>query len=95
MNFRSGRITHVTLASQRTIALGGTITVFGIVIANTAGAATTVTIQDAATDDIIVVQVPANDTKIIDIEWVADAGLILASDAEETLVSVFHSQVGS
>lgn len=92
------RITYNTLAAARTIASGQSITVFGILLTNTTGAAVDITITDAAStpNTLAVVTVPADSsvTVINGDPVLFDKGLIIGIESSDSHVTVFHSQVG-
>ena len=71
----------------------GTITVIGIVCANTSSSAETVLIEEADGSTVIqTIQVPANDTVVDDVSFIARNG-INVTPGSNTSVTVYHSQV--
>ena len=71
----------------------GSIKVFGIVAANTNSSAETVIIEEADGSTVIMrLQVPANNTIVMDIPFVADNGINVTTGATTT-TTVFHSQI--
>lgn len=96
MNYRASRTTRVTLDQDRVIASGDTITVFGIIVANSANQPAEVDIQDASGNNKITITVPAQDSRESKIEWIADGGVLIDSIGDSNvIVTVFHSQPGS
>ncbi len=95
MDYRASRLSFVTLDADRTIASGSTIVVFGIVVANSTVNVAEVHILDGDQTNRLVITVPPKDSKWIDIEWIADNGLIIDSiGSADVFVTVFHSQAG-
>lgn len=71
----------------------GSIKVFGIVAANTDSSAETVVIEEADGSTVIMrLRVPANDTVVMNIPFVADNGINVTTAANTTVV-VFHTTV--
>ena len=96
MDYRASRISRVVLDANRTIALGTTITVFGFIVANSSASPAEVTIIDGDETQVLTITVPAKDSKIVHIEWIADNGLIIDGiGSNEVFVTVYHSQSGS
>jgi len=95
MDIRASRVTRVDLSEDRIISDGETITVFGVVVANSLCVPIEVDIEDGTQEKRITVTVPCADSKVIDFSWVADKGVRisgLASDGDMVFVTVFHSQ---
>ncbi len=96
MNYRAAKTTRVTLDADRTIGDGKTITIFGIIIANSASQAAEVDIQDASGNNKLTITVPSQDSKILDVEFIADGGLLIDDiGSDEVIVTVLHSHAGS
>ena len=96
MNYRASKVTTFAMDAARTVSSGETITVFGIIISNTTSNPADLVFQNGSGTAIITVTVPANDSKIIDIEFIADDGLVIASAGSADVdVTVFYSQGGS
>jgi hypothetical protein len=97
MDYRASKTTRVTLDADRQIGDGQTITVYGIIIANNhATQPASVEFQSADEDVKFTLNCPAQDSKVMDIEFVADKGLEIDSIGDASvIVSVFHSQAGS
>lgn len=92
MNYRASRVEQVILDDDRTIESGGTITVFGILVANATASAVAVEVQDIAGTANMTIVVPAGDTRLVDVEWVADRGLQFSSvGSVNVIATVFHS----
>jgi hypothetical protein len=96
MNVRASEVTRVDLAEDRTIASGETITVFGIVCANSTDLVAEIDILDGNAAKEITVTVPPKDTETVNTEWVASNGVVICGiGSNEVFVTVFHSQGGS
>jgi len=96
MSLIAPRRTRYNLGSARVIS-ASTITVFGIVLTTTAGAAVTVDFREssASGDIILTVLVPDDETVVIDIPFLADNGLYIVKEASTTIVTVFHGTPGA
>ena len=94
MIFHASNYTRVAAAQTDAQVLSeGTIKVFGVVCANTNSSAETVTLEEAdGTTVIQSIQVPANDTVVVDIVFLAHKGLNVTTGATTTC-TVYHSQV--
>jgi hypothetical protein len=75
------------------IALGETITVFGIVIEGTANGQVTIELSGTSTAKMLL-SVLANSTTVMNIPFVADAGIQVTTPASVTC-TVFHSNAGA
>ena len=96
MNVRGSRVSRVTLEKDQTIASGQTITVFGIVIANSSPNTAEVDVQDGDGKKAITFTVGSYDTKVFDVEFIADNGLVIHGIfSQDVIVTVFHSQGGA
>ena len=82
-------------AADTAIAGGNSITVYGIACANTSASPETVLIEQSnGSTAIQTIRVPANDTKSIEIEFLADNGVTVTAGAN-TSVTVYHSNAGA
>ena len=82
-------------AADTAIESEGTITVYGIVCANTSASAETVLIEEADGSTVIqTIQVPANATVVHNICFLADSGMNVTAGAN-TSVTVYHSRAGA
>lgn len=99
MNYRASVTTRVNLAADRIIQSGQTITVFGFVLANATPNVAEIDVKDATGQKEMTFVVGANDTKLFEIEFIADGGLmidkIIGPGSDRVYVTVFHSQGGS
>jgi hypothetical protein len=96
MNVRASEITRVDLSQDQTIASGETITVFGIVCANSTDQVAEIDIQDGNSTKELTITVPPKNSQICEIEWIASNGIIICGLAStEVFVTVFHSAGGS
>ncbi len=99
MNYRASRTTRVSLEQDQTIQAGESITIFGFLIANATPNTAEVDIKDASGAKNLTFVVPANDSKMFDIEFIADGGLVIdkliGTGSDRVFVTVFHSQGGS
>jgi len=91
---RHTRVLSNAALATRTIDLGNPIMVCGLVVAETAGAAASVSFTDADGTAILDVEVGANDTVDIDTAWLADNGLIVPAGLATTIVTVFWRPTG-
>jgi hypothetical protein len=96
MNYRASQVTRVDLSTDRQIVTGGTVTIFGIIVANSSLVDAEVDFSDVAGDKQITVVVPSHDTKILEFEFVADGGFVVDGiGSAEVVATVFHSSTGS
>lgn len=96
MNFRPSIITRVDLSADRTIQAGDSITVFGIIFANSSGFDAEIDVSDGNGTKKITMTVRSHDSRFIDVPFVADNGLRIDSiGSDQVYVTVFHSQGGS
>ena len=96
MNYRASQVTRVDLSQDRTIGNGETITVFGIVLANSSNFDAEIDIEDTAGIKKLTVSVLSHDSKIIDFEFIADGGLQIDSiGSNEIFATVFHTSGGA
>jgi len=78
----------------RTINSGNPLMICGIVVANTAAAAITLEITDAAGVALMTIEVGANSTVTQEAPWLADTGFIVALGAAATIVTVLWRPSG-
>lgn len=97
MDYRASKTTRVTLGSDQVISEGNTITIYGIIIANNhANQPASIEFQTADGAVDFTLNCPAKDSKVMDIEFIADGGLQIDGIADDSvIVSVFHSQDGA
>lgn len=89
------RRTRVTLDQDRTIAAGESIIVYYIIVANSSNQAAEVCIQDADGSNEATITVPAQDSRPIEVVWLADTGLrIDGIGSDQVFVTVWHSSGG-
>lgn len=94
---RASNYTRVAAGGSADTAIesGGTITVYGIVCANTSGSAETVLIEENDGSTVIqTIQVGANSTEKVNIPFLADQGVKVTPGAN-TSVTVYHSKAGA
>ena len=92
---RAPVLTYVTLDAARNIS-NNSITVYGMIFANSTAGTLTVTAQNSADATIFTVEVPANSTVTFETVWLADSGLGFATNGDADMtVAVFHTQDGS
>lgn len=92
----ASRITRVTLEQDQTIESGSTITVFGFIVANSTTCPAEVDIQDGDGTKKITIVVPPVDSKIVEIEWIADNGLVIDGIGSASVyVTIFHTSPGA
>ena len=86
------RTTHVAAGTtDSAIASGSTITVFGIVIEGTANGQVTIELNGTTTVKMLL-SVAANSSTVMNIPFVADAGIQVTTPANVTC-TVFHSHI--
>lgn len=92
---RASNYTRIAASqTDSTISGGDTITVYGITASNNSGSAVQVLIEESdGSTGILDIDVPANDTKVINICFLADNGVDVTTPASTTC-TVYHS-VGS
>jgi hypothetical protein len=96
MNYRAAKVTRVDLSADRIIGESESITVYGIIIANSSLFDAEVDISDAAGTKKITVSILSHDTKNVDFEFIADGGLqIDGIGSDQVYATVFHSHGGS
>ena len=98
MNYRPAIVTRVDLSSDRTIGSGNSITVFYILVSNSSDSPVEVDFQYVGGTNAFRLVCPAKDSRPIEVEFVADKGLIIdapAQNGSDTVVSIWHSQEGS
>ena len=96
MNYRASRVTRVTLDANRIIGAGATITVFYILVANSTSSIAEVDIQDGDSKNRITVVVPPNSSVPVEVEWIADNGLVISGLGNANVfVTIFHSAGGA
>lgn len=96
MNVRASEVTRVDLAQDRTIQSGETITVFGIICANSTDQVAEIDILDGNSTKEITITVPPKSSDRITTEWVASNGVVVCGiGSNEVFVTVFHSSGGS
>jgi hypothetical protein len=89
-NMTTGDLTAALVIST------GSVHIFGIVLANEAATAADVDITDAASTIIMQITIPADNTVVMNIPFIANNGLRFALEAATTKVTVMHSStVGS
>ena len=86
------RTTHVAAGQTDSVVLGGgTFTVFGILVESTAGGQVVVELNGTTTVKMLI-SAPANGSTVMNIPFVADAGIQVTTPAGVTC-TVFHSHV--
>lgn len=87
--------TRVTASqTDESIASGGSIIVYGIVVSNVSGSAVTVTIEESDGSTVIQrIRCPANNTVEFSIPFRADNGVAVTTPAS-TQATVYHSNAG-
>lgn len=92
MIFHAPKSTHVVASSTDSLIAGGsTIKVLGIVVEGTS--AGQVIVEAANTSTVILkISTPANDSVIMNIPFVADAGIQITTPSGVT-ATVFHTQI--
>lgn len=96
MNYRASRVTRFELDEARTLLSADTLTVFCIIFSNGHSEPAEIDLTDGAGNKKITIIVPANDSRVIDCEWVADGGIKLPTlDDANVVVTIFHSAVSS
>lgn len=96
MNSRASRVTRVTLDQDQPIAGGESITVFYIVVANSTVLDAEVDLKDVSGNVLLTIVAPAHQSETLEIEWVADKGLVVDGIGDaNVVVTVFHSAGGS
>ena len=94
---RASNYTHFPAGgiANQAVEAEGTITVYGVVAANTGGATEEVLIEEGDGSTIIQrISVPAGDTIPVPICFLADAGVNVTPNTN-TSVTVYHSKAGS
>lgn len=92
----ASRVVTVTLDQDRVIASGETITVHYILVANSTKQAAEVCVQDIAGNREAIIVCPPQDSKPIEVDWIADAGLQFDGiGSAEVSVTVWHSSGGA
>ena len=95
MNQRAAIVTRVDLSADRIIGNSETITIFGIILANSSSFDAEIDISDIVGTKKITVSVPSHDSKNIEIEFIADNGLrIDGIGSDKVYATVFHSHGG-
>ncbi len=96
MNLKATRSSRVTLDADQTIESGEPIAVFFIIVSNAHSDAAEVDFQTGdGTATEFTVSVPANDSIVLDVPYIADKGIKLPSIGNaNVIVSVFHSAPG-
>ena len=96
MNYRASQVTRFSLDVARTLLSSESVTIFGIIYSNAANNPAEIDIHDGNDTKKITIVVPANDSRIVDFEWIADKGLKIPSmGRSDVVVTIFHSGVGS
>jgi len=88
---------HTLVAAGSTasqVASGGTIIVHGINVSNSTASAVVVTVLDVDGNTLDTIRAPANDSKSVEIRWLADNGLAITTPSGVT-ATVYHSQPGA
>lgn len=92
---RASRIIQGTLDADVQVLSGGTVTVFGIILSNTEATNVEITFSDNDDNELFSLSVPAEDTEVFDVPFLADNGIKADALSANQKVTFFTSQAGA